>query len=42
MDDVGATEVSPPHLRVGIMNLAEPFNGRSINKVNHEDRGAGS
>lgn len=42
MDDVGETEVSPSHLRVGIINLAESFNGRSINKVYHEDRGAGS
>ena len=42
MDDAGETEVSPSHLRVGIINLAESFNGRSINKVYHEDRGAGS
>ena len=42
MDDAGETEVSPSHLRVGIINLAESFNGRSINKVYHEDRGVGS
>ena len=39
---MGATEISPSDLRAGIMNLAESFNGKSINKVYHEDRGAGS